>query len=359
MSSDRKLTHLEICREREVRARRETTHLDDVMLVHDAAPELSLSEIDLETSLFGKTLAAPILISAMTGGHPATKKINESLAEAAQSLGIGMCVGSQRAAIEDPRMGDSFRVVRDISREMLVVGNIGAPQLLSDDAVDYAQRAVDMIGADALAVHLNPLQEIVQPGGDTKYRGVLDGLERITRALKVPVVVKETGCGISSDVARSLVAAGAAAIDVAGLGGTSWAAVEHYNALMSKEEVKAHVAETFWDWGIPTAMSIWEVASLKSGATLIASGGITNGVDVAKSIALGADLAGIARPLLKPAYSGAPAVRRVLEGVIYELKVASMLTGSRSVSELKSARFYLRGDLLGWIAQSKAKAGTR
>jgi len=354
MISDRKLTHLDICRDKDVRARRETTHLDDVTLIHSAAPELNFSEIDLETRLFGKTLAAPLLISAMTGGHPATKKVNENLAKAAKSVGIGMCVGSQRAAIEDPHMADTFSVVRDVSQEMLVIGNIGAPQLISGDAADYAQRAVEMINADALAVHLNPLQEVVQPGGDTKYRGVLEGLARITRALKVPVIVKETGCGISSAIARSLFASGAAAVDVAGLGGTSWAAVEHYNALMSHDDIKAHVAETFWDWGIPTAMSIWEVASLKSGATLIASGGITNGLDAAKSIALGADLAGIARPLLLPAYSGASEARRVLEEVIYELKVASMLTGSGSVKALKSARVSLRGDLLGWVTQSKS-----
>ncbi len=354
MSSDRKLTHLEISRDKDVRARRETTHLEDVSLIHNAAPELNFSEIDLATRLFGKTLAAPLLISAMTGGHPATKKVNENLAKAAKSLGIGMCVGSQRAAIEDPLVADTFRIVRETSQDLLVIGNIGAPQLISGDATDYAQRAVEMIDADALAVHLNPLQELVQPGGDTNYRGVLEGLARITRSLKVPVIVKETGCGISSSVAKALVAAGAKAVDVAGLGGTSWAAVEHYNALMRREDVKAHVAETFWDWGMPTAMSICEVASLKSDITLIASGGITNGLDVAKSIALGADLAGIARPLLLPAYSGASDVKRVLEQVVYELKVASMLTGSRSVKELKSARISLKGDLLGWVMHNRS-----
>lgn len=352
MSSDRKLTHLEICRDKDVRARWETTHLEDVALAHCALPEINFSDVDLSTKLYGKNLAAPLLISAMTGGHPETKKVNENLAKAAKSMEIGICVGSQRAAIEDKRMADSFRVVRDVSQDLLVIGNIGAPQLLREDVSDYALTAIEMIDADALAVHLNPLQELVQPGGDTRYRGILDGLSKIAKSVKKPLIVKETGCGISSGVAKALIATGIRTIDVAGVGGTSWAAVEHYNALMQHDNLRAAVAETFWDWGIPTAMSICEVASLRSGITLIASGGISSGLDVAKSMALGADLAGIAHPLLQPAYSGASEVKKRIAQVIFELKVAAMLTGSKSVDELKSARLTLNGDLLSWVNQN-------
>lgn len=352
MSSDRKLMHLEICRDKDVRARWETTHLEDVSLSHSALPELNFSDVDIGARLFGKDLAAPLLISAMTGGHPETTKINENLAKAAKSMGIGICVGSQRAAIEDKRMAESFRIVRDVSQELLVVGNIGAPQLLREDAADYARAAIEMIDADALAVHLNPLQELVQPGGDTRYRGILEGISRVVKSTKKPIMVKETGCGISSRVAKSLIAAGVRAIDIAGVGGTSWAAVEHYNALIQRDTLRAAAAETFWDWGIPTAMSICEVASLRSGVTLIASGGISSGLDVAKSIALGADLAGMAHPLLQPAYSGAASVKKRIEQIVFELKAAAMLTGSRSIRELKSSKFTLNGDLLNWINQN-------
>jgi isopentenyl-diphosphate delta-isomerase len=345
------MSHLEICRDREVGSREKSTYLSDVEFVHNALPELNFEDIDLSVKIFGKTLSVPVIISAMTGGHPETKKVNENLAKAARDLEIGMCVGSQRAAIENPKLEDSFRVVREVSNDILVVANMGATQLLSPKAVESAERAIEMIDADALAVHLNPLQELVQPGGDTRYKGVLRGLSRLTASIKKPVIVKETGCGISRDVAKKLIGAGVSAIDVAGLGGTSWAAVEYYNATLQGDSMKAGVAETLWDWGIPTAMSLCEVFSLGSKVKIIASGGIGNGLDMAKSIALGADIVGIARPLLIPAFESPKAVETRLNRSIRELKVASLLTSSRTVKELKTAPIALKGELLNWTTQ--------
>lgn len=352
MTSERKLAHLAICRDKDVACKFKPTHFNDVELVHVAVPEMDLREVDLSIKVFGKMLSAPLMISAMTGGHPEAKKINENLAIAARDLGIGMCVGSQRAALEDQSLEDTFAIVRAVSKEILVVGNIGAPQLLSSEASTLAKRAVNMIDADALAVHLNPLQELVQPGGDTKYKGVLKAIHELSHSLDVPVLVKETGCGISREVAKELVDNGVYAIDVSGAGGTSWAAVEYYNAIMQGDNFNADVAESLWDWGIPTAMSICEVASLTAPPrALIASGGISDGLDTAKAIALGADLVGIARLLLVPAFAGPEEVKAKLQRIIYELKTISMLTGSKKIGDLKHAKFVIKGELLNWVHQ--------
>jgi isopentenyl-diphosphate delta-isomerase len=348
--SDRKLSHILICRDLDVSFKK-GTHLDDVELIHCALPELNLEEIDLSTNLFGKKISAPIIISSMTGGHPETKKINERLAKAADKLGIGICVGSQRAALEDHSLRDTFGVVREISKDLLVIANIGAAQLLSPKAKEYAEEAISMIDADALAIHLNPLQELVQPGGDVRFRGVIRALSDLAKSLDKPLIVKEIGCGISREVAQEIAKAGASAIDVAGAGGTSWAAVEFYNSKQRGEVQKSEVAETFWNWGIPTAMSLCEVLSLKPKLKVISSGGIQNGIHVAKSIALGADLAGIARPLLLPAFSSDEAIVARLNRIIAELKITLMLVGCRNLDQLKSAPLVIKGELLNWILQ--------
>jgi isopentenyl-diphosphate delta-isomerase len=357
MTSERKFSHLEICRDRDVGSRDETTCLEDVHFVHNAAPEIALDDVNLGCSLFGKSLSAPLLISAMTGGHAQTKRINENLAFAASELRLGMCVGSQRAALENPALEETFKVVRDVSNEILVIANIGAAQLLTPHGEKAGIRAVEMVEADALAVHLNPLQELVQPGGDSNYRGVVSAIKSLTKIVSVPVVVKETGCGISRDVASRLLGSGVAAIDVAGVGGTSWAAVEHYHASSRGDELKAGVAETFWDWGIPTAMSICEVASLGGRFTLIASGGIKNGLEVAKSLALGADAAGIARPLLVPAFAGGKDVKIRLMRVISELRVAAMLVGVEDVAGFRKTKVVVTGRLLEWLERRKMLPG--
>lgn len=330
---------------------RKGTHLDDVELIHCALPELDLEDIDLSTKLFGKAISAPIIISSMTGGHPETKKINERLAKAADRLGIGICVGSQRAALEDPTLKDTFRIVRDVSESLLVIANIGAAQLLSQRAKELAEEAISMINADALAVHLNPLQELVQPGGDVRFKGVINALSDLANSLDKPLIVKEIGCGISREVAELISRTGVSAIDIAGAGGTSWAAVEFYNSKQRGDSLKSEVAETFWNWGIPTAMSLCEVLSLKPRLTVISSGGIQNGLHVAKSIALGADIAGIARPLLRPAFSSEDSIVALLSRIITELKTTLMLVGCRSLDQLKSVPLVLKGDLLNWVVQ--------
>ncbi|MCX8181593.1 MAG: type 2 isopentenyl-diphosphate Delta-isomerase [Candidatus Methanomethyliaceae archaeon] len=350
MISDRKLSHILICRDLDV-SYKKGTHLDDVELIHCALPELDLEDVDISTKLFGKKLSAPIIISSMTGGHPETKNINERLAKAANRLGIGICVGSQRAALEDPRLKDTFRIVREISKDLLVIANMGAAQLLSPKAREYAEAAISMIDADALAVHLNPLQELVQPGGDVRFKGIIHALSDLVKSLNKPLIVKEIGCGISREVAQEIVRIGASAIDVAGAGGTSWAAVEFYNSKQSGDSLKSEVAETFWNWGIPTAMSLCEVLSLKSNLTVISSGGIQNGLHVAKSIALGADLAGMARPLLIPAFSSEEAIVARLSRIIAELKTTLMLLGCRDLAQLKSVPLVIKGDLLNWVLQ--------
>ncbi|MDD1776348.1 MAG: type 2 isopentenyl-diphosphate Delta-isomerase [Candidatus Methanomethylicus sp.] len=351
MISDRKLSHLEICRDRNVGSRGKPTHLADVELIHCAMPELNIDDVKLSANLFGKSLRAPVLISAMTGGHPATKKVNENLAKAADELGLGICIGSQRAAIEDSRMEDSFRIVREVSDKLLVIGNIGAAQLLDDNAVNIAERSLAMVDADALAVHLNPLQELVQPEGDTRYKGILKNLKKIVKSLKKPVMVKETGCGISREVARSLASTSIAAIDISGVGGTSWAAVEHYNAQLRGDKFKSEVADTMWDWGIPTAMAVCEVASLGCGIPIIASGGINNGLDMAKCIALGASYVGVARPILLQAFESHIAVSSKLERMVHELIISTLLTGCKSVEELQRVPKVIGGDLLNWVNQ--------
>lgn len=352
MTSERKLSHLEICRDLDV-SYAKSTHLEDIELMHVATPELDLESVDLSVKAFGKKLSAPVIISAMTGGHPDTERINRNLAEAARDLGVGMGVGSQRAALEEQSLEGTFRVVRDVSSDMLIIANLGAAQLLSADAVDLASKAIDMIDADAIAIHLNPLQELVQPNGDTRYKGVLDTIRRLSEALAEPIIVKETGCGLSREVAVKLLDAGALALDVSGAGGTSWAAVEHHNACLQGDDFKADIANTFREWGIPTAMSLCEVASITPTPLIIASGGVKSGIDMAKTISMGASIAGVARPLLIPAFEGPEKVKGMLSRLIYELRSAAMLTGSKNVAELKHASSIMKGELLEWAVQRR------
>ncbi|MCC6013009.1 MAG: type 2 isopentenyl-diphosphate Delta-isomerase [Candidatus Verstraetearchaeota archaeon] len=354
MIFDRKNSHLFICKKYDVSFRK-STHFDDVELVHCALPELNLEEIDTSISFLGKKISAPIIISAMTGGTPEAKKINENLAKAASKIGIGMCVGSQRIAIENPQFQDTFTIVREVASDLVVIANIGGAQLLQKNFIEYAEKAISMLNADALAIHLNPLQELVQPGGDTRFKGILDAIRDLSKHIKVPIIVKEVGCGISKEVAEKIIDTGIYAIDIAGAGGTSWAAVEYYHALQTGDLSKSKIAETLWDWGIPTAMSICEVVSLNPKITIIASGGIRNGLHIAKSIALGADLVGIARPLLLCAISSSEMVIEYLQNLINELKIILLLTGCKNIKQLKSVPIVIKGELLNWIIQRNLK----
>lgn len=328
----RKDEHLRICLEHAVRMQRPTNGLERYRFRHQALPELDLVAIDLGTAFLGKALRAPLYISPMTGGTSAAASINRRLASAAQALGIGMGVGSQRAALEDPRWADSYRV-RDVAPDILLTANLGAVQLNAGYGVAHCQRAVDMIEADALVLHLNPLQEALQPGGDTGFAGLLSRMERVCRGLPVPVLVKEVGYGLSAHVARQLVDAGVAALDVAGAGGTSWSEVERHRAETSRQD---RVAAQFADWGIATAEALRAVRQALPGLPLVASGGIEGGVEAAKCIALGADLVGLAWPLLRPALHSAEAVREALEVVQQALRITMFCIGAANVRTLQT-----------------------
>jgi isopentenyl-diphosphate delta-isomerase len=331
MISARKDEHLRICLEENVRPQTVGTGLDRYRFVHQALPELNLTQVNLSTVFLGKSLRAPLLVSSMTGGTRSAKTVNRHLAAAAQALSIGMSVGSQRAALKDPRWADTYRV-RDVAPDIFLVANLGAVQLNGSHAVEHCQEAVDMIAADALALHLNPLQEALQPEGDTDFGGLLRRIEAVCRALPVPVVVKEVGHGLSEQIARQLVDAGVSALDVAGAGGTSWSQVERYRARTEKQE---RIAAQFANWGIPTADSIRMVRTAAPDVPLIASGGIETGIDVAKCVALGADLVGLAWPLLRPALLSSQAVVEALEVIVETLRVAMFCTATASIAELQ------------------------
>jgi isopentenyl-diphosphate delta-isomerase len=301
--------------------------------VHQALPEIDMADVDLSTIFLGKCLKAPIIISSMTGGTKASASINRNLALAAQELGLGMGVGSQRAALEDASLAYTYRV-RDVAPDILLFANLGAVQLNYGYSIKHCQQAVEMIGADAVILHLNPLQEALQGDGETNFKGLLAKIEKICRALSLPVIVKEVGCGISVQVARKLIEVGVAAIDVAGAGGTVWSEVER---LCLVEEKAKNIATAFSSWGIPTAESIKMVAQVAKTIPVIGSGGVRTGIDVAKAIALGADIVGIAEPVLRAASMSHKAVIDLLTEIKEELRICLFCLGLSSPAQLKGS----------------------
>ncbi len=330
-NSKRKYEHLHINLTRNVQFEAVSTGLENYRFLHQALPEVDAGSIDLSITLFGKTLRAPLLLSPMTGGVKRAQHINRNLALAAQTLGIAMGVGSQRAALEDHRVANTFWV-RDVAPDILLFANLGAVQLNYGYGIEECRRAVEMIEADALILHLNPLQEALQPEGQTNFSGLLRKIERVCRRLEVPVVIKEVGWGISESVARQLVNAGVSGLDVAGAGGTSWGEVERHRA---HSDNHSRVAKSFASWGIPTAESIQMVRRAAPATTQLASGGLRTGIDVAKAIALGADAAGIASPLLKAADVSAQAVMENLSEIIDSLRITMFCVGAANLAELK------------------------
>jgi isopentenyl-diphosphate delta-isomerase len=302
---------------------------------HVALPELSIDEIDLGTTFLKRKLAAPLLISSMTGGPARAEGINAALAEAAGTLGIALAVGSQRIALEAAGAAGFDGRLRQRAGPVPILANLGAAQLAQWPGTAEAERAVAMIDADALIIHLNPLQEAVQPGGDRDWRGLLGRIEALARRLPVPLVVKEVGNGISGAVARRLVDAGVGIIDVAGAGGTSWAAVEGARAAEAHDRA---VAAAFHGWGIPTAQAITEVRAACPDAVVIGSGGVRDGVDVAKAVRLGADLVGQAAGVLAAAIEGPEAVIAHFRVICDQLRIACFCTGSRDLTALRQAR---------------------
>lgn len=335
----RKGEHLGICTKKDVSFTGKSAMWEEIELVHNSLPETDYSDIDLGCTLFGRKMNAPIIIAGMTGGTPLAGKINRSLALAAQKFGIGFGVGSQRPAIENPALARTYQV-RDIAPDILLLGNLGLVQFVNGFKPADAKKAVDMIGADALCLHLNAAQEAVQKEGDVNFKGALSSFREIC-GMGFPVVGKETGCGLSQNAAKRLVEAGASAIDVGGAGGTSWVGVEYHRATGTKKKV----AGTFWDWGIPTAASVLACSGL--GVPLIATGGVRSGLDAAKAIACGADFAGFALPALKNLGS----IDGYIETFLAELRTAMFLVGAQNLQQLQNREKIISGRLKEWSVQ--------
>lgn len=345
LTARRKDAHLDLCASEEVAPGENSTLLECVRLVHCAMPELAWGDVQLGTPFLGKRLKAPVLVTGMTGGTERAGKVNEELAQAAEEAQVAFGVGSQRAMAERAELEKTF-AVRHVAPTTVVLGNIGLQQAtrLGPDGV---RRLVEAIGADGLALHLNPGQELTQPEGDRDFRGGYATVAALARALGDRLVVKETGCGVSPDVARRLVDCGVKAIDVSGLGGTSWVRVEQLRASGPAREVGAQFAS----WGIPTGAAVASVRrAVGAGVTLVASGGLRTGLDVAKALALGADVGGMALPLFRAQQKGGvAAVREALQVVITGLTQALLLTGSRSAAELRAKPRVITGDLKTWL----------
>ncbi len=350
-TEQRKAEHVNIILQENVSA--EYNYWNDVRLVHKALPEIDLDDIDTSVKLFGRKLEAPLIISSMTGGFGMGKEINANLAKAAAEVGVAMGVGSQRAALEKPELAPTYAVVKDFDVPLLFA-NLGAPQLVPQEGkraygLADAKKAIEMVDADALIIHLNFLQEVVQPEGDRRAKGCLAAIRSL--AAKFPVMAKETGAGISRETAGVLKQGGVKAIDVGGLGGTSFSAVEHYRARKEASTLKERLGATFWNWGIPTPASIL-LADV--GLPLVATGGVRSGLDAAKGIALGATAAGMAKPMLEAAKVSADAVAAELQAVIEELKAAMFLTGSASIEELQDRPVIVSPPTASWIEASEA-----
>ncbi len=333
MLEQRKSEHLRINLEKDVSFPQLTTGLEKYSFVHRALPEIALDSIDLATTFLGKQLRLPLLISSMTGGTAEAQRINRHLAEGAQSAGIAMGLGSLRAALEAPHLIDTFRV-RHLAPDVLLLANLGGGQLNAGFGPEDCQHAVDLVEADALILHLNPLQEALQPDGDTDWRGVLGRIEAVCRTLNVPVIAKEVGWGISVNVARELIEAGVVVIDVAGAGGTSWSQVEMYRA--PTERLRRLCAQ-FANWGIPTAEALVQARAALPDTPIIASGGLRNGMDLAKVLALGADLGGLAGPFLKAANVSACAVSDLANEMGDVVRTAMFCLGIPDLESLKGA----------------------
>jgi isopentenyl-diphosphate delta-isomerase len=343
--SRRKADHLDLAVSGDVGFKKTSTLFECVRLVHDALPDLSFDEIDPSARLLGKRVRAPLLIAAMTGGTERAQRVNRELASIAEERGYAFGLGSQRAMHRNRGSSATYQV-RDVAPNALVLGNVGvvqATQMSSDELSEL----VGSVGADALCVHLNPAMELVQEEGDRDFRGGLETISRLVRELKVPVVVKETGCGLSAGVAARLSSAGVRHVDVSGAGGTSWVAVETQRA---REQRKA-LGQSFWEWGIPTAASVALCAPFGF-QTVFATGGVASGLDVAKAIALGASAGGIARGVLQALENGGRAAAlALLDAIEAELRTAMLLCGARDLAALAGAPRVIVGELAAWMEQ--------
>ncbi|HKE18674.1 MAG TPA: type 2 isopentenyl-diphosphate Delta-isomerase [Kofleriaceae bacterium] len=342
--TQRKADHIEVAASGQADFRARSTLLEDVHLVHQPLPELAADQIDLSVTLCGRRLAAPLVVSGMTGGTSEAGRINRDLARAAERLGIAFGVGSQRAMAVHPELEPTFQV-RDAAPGVFLLGNLGAVQARELGAARVAE-LVARIGADAMAIHLNPAMEMIQDGGDRDFRGAQGIIAELVRALPVPLVVKETGCGLSSEAAAALARVGVTTVDVSGAGGTSWVAVEARRA--PEDSAARALGEELWDWGIPTAVSV--AACARQGLAVVATGGLRSGLDVARALALGAVAGGLAAPVLRAQRAGGEdGAVELLERVIASLRAVTLLCGCRRASDLAGAPRHLGPDLRSWL----------
>lgn len=343
----RKEDGIRLCLEKPTQAKTAKTLFEGVHLINNSLPELDFGEIDASTKFLGHKFSAPILIGAMTGGAELAKKINRNLARACQETGIGMVVGSQRAALLSKGMRETYAVTRDEGPDIFIGANVGGAQMAKRLAMEEANELIDMIRADALYIHLNPLQELIQPEGEPAYRGVLPHIRDFSKSIKKPIVVKEVGIGLSGDVAKRLETAGVDALEIAGTGGTSWVGVETYRAKEMGDDIRYKTGLQFWDWGIPTAASLLMCRSAVK-LPLVSSGGIRTGLDVAKSIAMGASLGAAALPFLRYATESSEKVVAFINELIFGLKTAMFATGCKNIAELSKTKYVLTGDIRAW-----------
>jgi isopentenyl-diphosphate delta-isomerase len=358
----RKADHIKICLNEKAQARKATAGFEDVQFIHRALPEVDKKKIDLSTTFFGHKFSAPLIVGAMTGGTAEATRVNAAIAEAVETLHLGMGVGSQRAAIENQKLAKTFAVARKKAPTAFLIANIGGIQLVHGYGLKEVKKAVEMIDADAVAVHLNALHEAVQPEGQTDFKGVLAKIGEIAGELDKPVIVKETGAGIAAEDATKLEAAGVKAIDVGGAGGTSFAAVEFYRSKMNS--VQQFLGDAFWDWGIPTVASLIETTQAVK-IPVIASGGVRNGTDVAKALALNACLASVSQPALQTAVKSAKDTENMLSFLIEELRTAMFLVGAEKVQSLTRTPIVVTGKTAEWLktrgfnVENYAKRGAR
>ena len=345
----RKRDGIEIPLNNDVQAKTTSTYLEYVKLIHNALPELDYDEIDISTTFLKRKFSAPLIIDSMTGGAPEAARINGRLGELAEEYGFAMGLGSQRAGLESKELAETYSIARKNAPSAFLIANIGGAQLAKGLSIDNIKKIIDMIQADALVIHLNPLQELIQPEGEPKYKGVFSKISEISGALDVPVIVKEVGAGISKEVAVKLEVSGVSAINVAGAGGTSWAGVEKLRAEALNNDLKIHLGEIFWDWGIPTAASLIEVKKTVK-VPIIASGGLRNGMEMAKCIVLGASMCAMAYPFLLKAAESKEQLFNFADTVIAELKSTMFLIGAMNLSVLKSSRYILTGPLADQVS---------
>jgi isopentenyl-diphosphate delta-isomerase len=358
----RKAEHIKICLDEKAQAREATAGFEDVQFIHRALPEVDKHKIDLSTTVFGHKFSAPLIVGAITGGTAEATRINAAIAEAVETLHLGMGVGSQRAAIENPKLEETFSIARKKAPTAFLIANIGGIQLVNGCSVKEVKKAVEMIEADAVAIHLNALHEAVQPEGQTNFKGVLTKIGEIAEELDKPIIIKETGAGIAAEDAKKLEAAGVNAIDVGGVGGTSFAAVEYYRSEANSQ--KHFLGDAFWDWGIPTAVSLMETTQTVK-LPVIASGGVRNGLDMAKALAINACLASVSQPALQTAVKSAKATENLLSLLIEELRNVMFLVGAEKVKQLAQVPVVVTGKTAEWLktrgfnVENYAKRGAR